>query len=72
MKKTKTFNVVLCGPGDVAKEITIAKEVVAEWNWQNGGLSSGLKFDHWTKDRENPACAVIGHGAASSSLQQKF
>lgn len=51
MKKIKTFNVVLCGPGDVAKEIGIAREVIAEWNQRNWeGLNCGLKDKHWDTD----------------------
>lgn len=51
MKKIKTFNVVLCGPGDVAKEIGIAREVIAEWNQRNcEGLNCGLKDKHWDID----------------------
>jgi hypothetical protein len=51
MKKIKTFNVVLCGPGDVAKEIGIAREVIAEWNQRNWeGLNCGLKDKHWDSD----------------------
>lgn len=51
MKKIKTFNVVLCGPGDVAKEISIAREVIAEWNHRNWeGLNCGIKDKHWNTD----------------------
>jgi len=51
MKKIKTFNVVLCGPGDVAKEIGIAREVIIEWNQRNWeGLNCGLKDKHWETD----------------------
>ncbi|MEY3895672.1 MAG: hypothetical protein RLZZ214_1191 [Verrucomicrobiota bacterium] len=51
MKKIKTFNVVLCGPGDVAKEIAIARKVIEEWNQRNWeGLNCGLKDKHWDTD----------------------
>jgi len=51
MKKIKTFKVVLCGPGDVAKEIAIAREVIAEWNQRNWEeLNCGLKDQHWDTD----------------------
>ena len=41
----------LCGPGDVAKEMTIAQEVITEWNLQHGE-SSGfwIKHGHWSTD----------------------
>lgn len=41
----------LCGPGDVAKEIEIAKEVITAWNLQHGearGLM--IKYQHWLTD----------------------
>ena len=51
MKKIKTFNVVLCGPGDVAREIGIAREVITEWNQRNWeGLNCGLNDQHWDTD----------------------
>ena len=51
MKKIKTFNVVLCGPGDVAKEIAIARKVIEEWNQRNWeSLGCGLKDKHWDTD----------------------
>jgi hypothetical protein len=51
MKKTKTFKVVLCGPGDVAKEIDLARKVIAEWNQKNWEeLNCGLKELHWDTD----------------------
>jgi hypothetical protein len=41
----------LCGPGDVAKEITIAREVVTEWNLQHGeSRGFWVKHQHWTTD----------------------
>jgi len=51
MKKTKTFKVVMCGPGDVAREIIIAREVIAEWNQKNWEEHNcGLKDQHWDTD----------------------
>ena len=37
MKKINTLNVVLCGPGDVTKEIQLARKVIDEWNLRNWG-----------------------------------
>ncbi len=51
MKKIKTLNVVLCGPGDVAKEIQLARKVIDEWNLRNWeSLNCGLKACHWDTD----------------------
>lgn len=41
----------LCGPGDVAPEIAIAKDVVTEWNIQHGEARGfWLKHQHWSTD----------------------
>lgn len=64
-----SFNLLkltLCGPGDVAKEIQIAQEVVTAWNLQHGeprGLF--LKHQHWSTDshpdlRDRPQSVVNG------------
>jgi hypothetical protein len=40
-----------CGPSDVAKEITIAQEVVTDWNTQHGEASGfWVKHQHWSTD----------------------
>jgi len=68
MKKTKTFNVMLCGPGDVAKEIAIAREVIAEWNQQNfESLNCGLKDHHWDTDAV-PSMAARGQAVINHDL----
>jgi hypothetical protein len=68
MKKTKTFNVVLCGPGDVAEEIGIAREVIAEWNQRNwDGLNCGLKDQHWDTDAV-PSMAARGQAVINQDL----
>lgn len=46
--ESTTLKIALCGPGDVSKEIQIAKEVIDEWNqtnWEATGL--GLIARHW-------------------------
>ncbi len=45
------LKLTLCGPGDVAKEIQIAQEVITAWNLQHSeprGLF--LKHQHWSTD----------------------
>jgi hypothetical protein len=45
--KSKIIKVTLCGPGDVEKEIKIAREVIDKWNqthWESTGW--GLKTQH--------------------------
>jgi hypothetical protein len=45
------IKLALCGPGDVAKEIAIAQEVVTEWNLQHGeACGSWVKHQHWATD----------------------
>ena len=51
MKKVRIVNVVLCGPGDVERELEIAREVVDEWNERNfGPMNCGIKSTHWSTD----------------------
>lgn len=60
------LKLTLCGPGDVAKEIQIAQEVITAWNLQHGeprGLF--LKHQHWSTDthpdlRDRPQGVVNG------------
>jgi hypothetical protein len=51
VKTTRTINVVLCGPGDVSREIKLAKEVIDEWNQRNfDALNCGIRAVHWGSD----------------------
>lgn len=51
MKAPRTIHLTLCGPGDVAKEIDLAKEVIEEWNVQNFDLlNCGIRARHWLSD----------------------
>ncbi len=51
MKNTKTINIVLCGPGDVTRELDFAREIIDEWNQRNfDSLNCGLKAAHWSTD----------------------
>lgn len=51
MKTTQTINVALCGPGDVAKEIELAKKVIEDWNQSNFDvLNCGVRAVHWDSD----------------------
>lgn len=50
-KTSKTLNVSICCPGDVEREIVIAREVINGWN-QRHGESTGwcIKARHWSTD----------------------
>lgn len=51
MKTTRTIQLTLCGPGDVATEIDLAKKVIHEWNEQNFDLlNCGIRARHWLSD----------------------
>lgn len=51
MNKVRIVNVVLCGPGDVERELEIARAVIDEWNERNfGTLNCGIKSAHWSTD----------------------
>ncbi|MBN8247786.1 MAG: hypothetical protein J0L84_10125 [Verrucomicrobia bacterium] len=45
------LKLALCGPGDVAKETEIAKEVINNWNTQHGEARGfWVKHQHWSTD----------------------
>lgn len=47
----KLLKLSLCGPGDVDKEIGIAREVVQEWNHLHGEAHGfWVKHQHWSTD----------------------
>lgn len=50
-KKTTIFNLMKCGPGDVAREIKIIGEAVDDWN-RGAGVDSkfSVHHHHWSKD----------------------
>ncbi len=49
--KINLLHLTLCGPGDVQKEINIAREVITDWNTQHGdGLALFVKHQHWKTD----------------------
>lgn len=51
MKTTRTIQLTLCGPGDVATEIDLAKKVIHEWNEKNFDLlNCGIRARHWLSD----------------------
>lgn len=71
MKQSKTLNLVLCGPGDVAKEIAIAKDVINEWNQRNWeSLNCGLKDHHWDTDAV-PSMEARGQEVISRQIIDK-
>lgn len=66
--KSKIIKVTLCGPGDVEKEIKIAREVIDTWNqthWESTGW--GLKTQHWNTDAV-PTMAERGQAAINHQL----
>lgn len=66
--KSKIIKVTLCGPGDVEKEIKIAREVIDKWNqthWESTGW--GLKTQHWNTDAV-PTLAERGQAAINHQL----
>jgi len=45
------LKLTLCGPSDVKKEFTIAREVIDEWNIRNGEVKGfWIKYQHWSTD----------------------
>ena len=67
-KKSKTIKITLCGPGDVGKEIEIARKIIDEWNqknWESTGW--GLKTQHWNTDAI-PTMAERGQAAINHQL----
>lgn len=50
-KTLKILNVTICCPGDVEREIVIAREVIDAWNQQNQEATGlYLKARHWSTD----------------------
>lgn len=49
--KMNLIKLALCGPGDVAKEISLAREVVNQWNLQHGEAKGfWVQHKHWSTD----------------------
>lgn len=68
MSKTRIIKVVFCGPGDVAKELDIAAEVVNEWNRDHfDSLNCGLKLLNWKSDAA-PSMAERGQAVINREL----
>ena len=66
MKTSRIIKVTLCGPGDVSRELEIAKEVVVDWNHKHSdALNVYLKHQHWatdsTPDMRGRAQGIINH-----------
>lgn len=65
---SKTIKITLCGPGDVEKEIKIAREVIDQWNQSNWEtIGWGLKIQHWNTDAI-PTMAERGQAAINHQL----
>jgi hypothetical protein len=67
-KKSKILNVTICCPGDVEREIVIAREVIDAWN-QRHAKSTGwcMKAGHWSTDCA-PTMAERGQAAINRQM----
>jgi hypothetical protein len=66
--KIDLLHLTLCGPGDVQKEIDIAREVITNWNTQHGdGLGLYVKHQHWKTDAY-PDASERGQGVINRQL----
>lgn len=60
------YQLVCCGPGDVSREIEIARRVAEEWNLaHNNDATQFVKFGHWSTDAtpdlsERPQSVING------------
>lgn len=58
----------LCGPTDVAKEISIASEIINDWNCQHSEQRGfWVKHQHWSTD-SYPDAQETGQGAINKQL----
>lgn len=68
MSKPHTIRIVFCGPGDVAKELNIAAEVVDQWNRDHfDSLNCGLRLLNWKTDA-TPSMAERGQAVINREL----
>lgn len=50
-KKGRILTVCLCGPGDVSKEIAIARDIITDWNLNHAdALACYVRHKHWLTD----------------------
>lgn len=62
------IRLTLCGPTDVAKEISLATEVITDWNCQHGEQRGfWIKHQHWSTDTY-PDAQKTGQGAINKQL----
>ena len=62
------IKLTLCGPTDVAKEISLATEVITDWNCQHGEQRGfWIKHQHWSTDTY-PDAQETGQGAINKQL----
>ncbi len=48
---TRIYNVTLCGPSDVAREVALAQEVITDWNLKHSdALGVYVRQQHWLTD----------------------
>lgn len=68
MDKVRVLKIVFCGPGDVARELSIAADVVDEWNKNHfESLNCGLKLLNWKSDAA-PSMAERGQAVINREL----
>jgi hypothetical protein len=66
--KGRILTVCLCGPGDVSKEIAIAKEIVTNWNLNHAdAFGWHIKHKHWMTDA-TPDMSLRGQEVINKQL----
>ncbi len=67
-QKIGLVKLTLCGPTDVYKEMTLAREIIATWNCQHGEESGfWVKHQHWSTDTY-PDARETGQGAINKQI----
>lgn len=67
-KKTKILNLTICCPGDVEREIIIAREVIDAWNKRHGEfIGCSIKAHHWSTD-----CAPTMEERGQAAINQQM
>lgn len=67
-KKPKIIKVTLCCPGDIQREVVIAREVIAGWNQQNEeSTGNRIEIFHWSTD-----CAPTMEERGQAAINRKL
>jgi hypothetical protein len=70
-EKLEILKLTLCGPGDVQKEIDLAREVISDWNHKHSEAERViLKEQHWKTDAY-PDASERGQGVINRQLIDK-